>query len=1396
MVGGIAMTTNLDRLVRQINPNDEVGIDQQSHPLQYFASEHSYVVLGEPGMGKTTEFSKEAERVHGLCIPVRRFIHRDTKNHPEWQNKTLFLDGLDEARIDSGSPRDVIHKVVSQLEDLSIPRFRISCRANGWMGRNDLGELASLFNDQPIPVLQLLPLNLNDVRQILSYHGRDPEQFIQLASQHGLDPFLKNPQLLNLLLKSSTTDQWHERPASIFQAACNELVKERNQEYDVTHGSTLPLPDYDTILKDAGKLCVLLLMANKMGWAMGVHEDSDLLSLRDIKDSNDFTLRFALNSALFEGTPECRTPTHRLLAEFLGAQYLHDRIQDGISIQRIFSLILSPDGIPFADLRGLAAWLTSLNQKARSVLIRADPIAVAFYGDVGNFNLGERAQLLKNLEGIIDLESPKISMASMGALAGDHGMQMIWELCHTPERYKNRQTLISILLQGVIHMNSNPVYNERSISDECLQENIKQLHQIIYDSSWNQYVRSRAITALSKILSTTNERSTILIEILHDLDENRLSDEEGYLYLTLLQMLYPDTIPPSEIWNCFLKLHPNQVQTFFFHLIDRSEKSHSYELIHSLCSQSSDVIPTLCEYNIGEGVAKLLARGLNLCGHQMDVDKLYRWFELVELDEYSFQFIPRCNSDQRYLQRDREATKQIFCWLNEHHTIQIRLIEHDLKYRESEIGSDEMIGFKFIGINPPQGIRLRSLVRATELCKTSPIVAERFAQWSTGIYQGWEDPLMDDIVEETVANYPSLRQWNRKRLIDKKQRLQRVTEWKQQQATKQSEIHEKRQKELDHIREQIDDLSNGSCNPVLMDELAGIYFSAMDHPRHSLESYMNGDQDLVEAALNGFRSLLNRDDLPDLDQIADLHENSRRSYFARPYLAGIQVEESDHGQVLQHLDDRGLRRLLGFHMVTDVPRFDSIDKPSLFQTWFDEVLSQHPEALADCLVAIHQASVRAKILPNKHMYQMVDNPKYFKAAQLAVSRMFSIFPTRCSGHQLDSLRVILWSVILKGTMSKDDVWKIASERLDRQKIDLHQKAIWLCTGLIVAKDECLPLLLDFLSQGQETRIYHVFDFLITSGSRKFILKDLSQWNSDELSLVIRAIAKHGDSISLNEGPYLIGDHHTLRSKISPITPWIEELSRRDDNQAADTIEGLLTDFDLETWRHEIRRAQRIQAHNSRMGKHRELSIGQIQQTLCDGPPSSAADLLAVTTQVLDDLSDRIRNGQTNDWRQYWNWDHQTKKTASPKHENDCRDLLLSDLKLILNQNDIDAQPEGVCADEKRSDIRISYQSDFSIPIEVKKNSHRKIWHGISEQLIPKYTRDPNCDGYGIYLVLWLGASPKYMKMLSPAGGVPKTPEDLKSMLMKQLAPEYANRINVVVMDVSIFGKYSENEDRF
>ena len=107
------------------------------------------------------------------------------------------------------------------------------------------------------------------------------------------------------------------------------------------------------------------------------------------------------------------------------------------------------------------------------------------------------------------------------------------------------------------------------------------------------------------------------------------------------------------------------------------------------------------------------------------------------------------------------------------------------------------------------------------------------------------------------------------------------------------------------------------------------------------------------------------------------------------------------------------------------------------------------------------------------------------------------------------------------------------------------------------------------------------------------------------------------------------------------------------------------------------------------------------------------------------------------------------KPSTPKHEDTCRDALLSDLRRVLPQ-EIDAQPEGQYANDKRSDIRVFF-SGFNVPVEIKKNNHRDLWKAIKNQLIAKYTQDPNSNGYGIYLAFWFGR--KYTQR-EPSGTQP------------------------------------------
>ena len=174
-------------------------------------------------------------------------------------------------------------------------------------------------------------------------------------------------------------DGWSKSPSKTFENACRELIREKNYEHrDACSSEILPSPE--AVLSAAGQLAAFMLIANKSGWSADLTQDSELLSLRDVKTQESSALLEAFNSGLFQGNRDCRIPIHRLLAEFLSGRYLNEEIQkkDGPSVRRVLALFMGHDGIPFPDLRGLAAWLAAFNADARTTLIHADPIAMAF----------------------------------------------------------------------------------------------------------------------------------------------------------------------------------------------------------------------------------------------------------------------------------------------------------------------------------------------------------------------------------------------------------------------------------------------------------------------------------------------------------------------------------------------------------------------------------------------------------------------------------------------------------------------------------------------------------------------------------------------------------------------------------------------------------------------------------------------------------------------------------------------------------------------------------------------------------------------------------------------------------------------------------------------------------
>ena len=165
------------------------GERNRSYRLAQFRRAEGYVLLGDPGAGKSTAFQTEVGVApdNNAFVTARSFVGLSLEHHPEWKSKTLFIDGLDEvraARADAQRPLDLI---LERLELLGSPDFRISCRAADWLGRSDVKGITAAAGYESVQVLRLEPLSDAPILKMLADLGvLEPTAFVAEARACGL----------------------------------------------------------------------------------------------------------------------------------------------------------------------------------------------------------------------------------------------------------------------------------------------------------------------------------------------------------------------------------------------------------------------------------------------------------------------------------------------------------------------------------------------------------------------------------------------------------------------------------------------------------------------------------------------------------------------------------------------------------------------------------------------------------------------------------------------------------------------------------------------------------------------------------------------------------------------------------------------------------------------------------------------------------------------------------------------------------------------------------------------------------------------------------------------------------------------------------------------------------
>ena len=1337
-------------LERYVQTRKEDGTLSNPEPLSHYRDIPAWVLLADPGAGKTDTFTTLCEAEGGYNTTARRFLALQL---PSGQSSPIFIDGLDE--MTAGSTLD---QICAKLQQLGTPKFRIACREADWRGNVERTVLEHLVGRDNFIELHLAPLTSEQSRALIAHWQQssddDAKKFMRDAERRDLSGLLDNPQTLRLLVKA-VADEGGDWPASktqTYDMACAQLVQEQNDAHRASQENTV-LP-FAQVLAAAGYLCAVMLLSGRASVARQPPREAHAgtVALADLHygdtTPDKTACQAALHTRLFRGTGQREfAPVHRTVAEYLGARYLMTRINAGLPDLRVLALMQGEDGGIVPELRGLHAWLAATTSgELRRTLIERDPLGVVLNGDVRQFNREEKLHVLQALRDeatrYTNFRSQNWISHPFGALATTDMESDFKALLQSPDRSPPHLALIDCVLAALL--NGQP-----------MPELAPALEQVVQDKTYWAGLRKKALKTLL-IYAGTNGHYSTLMQLLVDVHSNVVEDFEDELLGTLLKALYPSHISPAQVWQYFRTPKSRRLLGNYFifwrELPDQIATQQNISiLLDSLISTGYQLNNQRDDLGSSDVVGELLVLGVTQQGAHIALPRLYNWLSLGLGPHH------HCPLKAEH----KSALKQ---WLERHPVLYTALFEHGLSLQVA--ASDNAfrdfwpIRARLYGAQEPENAAhwYLSLAEANAhdvLRRQLVIDAFRLTDQRKG-----PDAAIQ-LLEKWASNYVVDASW-----VNDYLRCVYPSDESQQEFIdaeikyKNREAEESRQ-QIQFFRETLPSFDPGPAHLGALVEVANAYLnvsrnSKAETPDEHLLELLNQDQDWLRLALHGLRQCLFRDDLPSAADIADLHAQSQRYNLATPCLAAMALRYADNPTTALDLPQALLETAAAFWLT-----HNAYETPD----WFKQLQTQYPAVLASVLQRLIGQKISTKAEHIEGLYSLARDASYATVAKQIAPTLIANFPVKASEKQLINLRLLMVAVLTR--LDRATQLTLITGKLNAKGMDVAQQAYWLTAGLLLAPELYLERTLQFVAKTQ-ARAAHVFALIHEFRDRGDAQIDLPVAT---LAFLIGLLGPTSNPKETGSGVYVVTPEMEMGDYVASL---IITLAGNPDDAALQALTDLQHRTDLKHWFDALTRALYEQRITRRKALFKPASVEQVCSTLANLKPASAADLWALTVAHLTQLIRQIRDSDTDDYDQYWDGD-------TPKSEERGRNALLSALKPRLSPLEITAIPERQLADKKRADIEVA-SKNIRIPLEAKGEWNRDLWKAIDRQLITQYCRDPACDGYGIYLVFWFNGN---LKAAPTDGGAKvKSPQDLQQRLAATVPEALRHKIAVLVVDCS------------
>ncbi len=1340
-------------LTRNVRVRADDGTLSEPEAIGNFRDIQAWVLIADPGAGKSDSFQMLSEAEGGQFISAINFMELGL---PAGWHEPIFIDGLDEISAGSVAGAAVLGQIRGKLQQLGTPRFRISCREADWRGNTDSAALQYLVGQEHFLELHLAPLEKAQIRALIAHWHPCTEgqvaEFVQEAKKRDLEGLLDNPQTLRMLVKA-TTKGWPDSKAATYEMACAQLVRERNSAHNATKRHRA-FSD-DKLLQAAAFLNAVSLLSGSAVITLQRQDEhqGDVLALPELASiagsPTMATCQTTLETNLFRGDGLGGfRPLHRTVAEYLGAQYLISRIRNGLPANRVLALMLGEDGGVVPALRGLHAWLAATGtEELRRELIDRDVLGVVIHGDVRNFTRLEKLHVLGALRGEAQrytyFRSQNWASSPFGALATPDMVEEFRGLLCAADRSPAHQVLLDCVLDALAHGYPMPTL-------------MPQLERLVRDKTFWPSSRKDALKVLIGYAAAA-ARWLPLTQLLTDIHDNRVEDLEDELLGMLLRALYPKHIPSEEIWKYFRKPKSDRLiggayWRFWHNMPKQGVQADAPVLLDALISTGFQLSNQYDEFHMTRLVGELLVQGVTQNGVSIGVPQLYRWLGLGL-------------SPGHYCPLEQPHKAALAKWLGDQASTYKALLVHGLGL----LADAKVDGFSKLWHVRSQLYRAPEPVDAQQwyLSLADTCAADdlrRMLVWDS--FDLYRTRLSDDaalyMLEQWSDGHENDRDWIEARLRStypppkvKQDSLDREAEHKQRHA---EESHQK----IVFFRKTLPSFADGVAHLGALGAIADAYLNIFgdsneSSPEARLLALLNHDDRWVQLALTGLRKCVFRDDLPSASQIIELAVKGQRYTLASPCLAAMEILHGERSVAAVDLPNSTIEAVVAFQLTSNI---------NASSKWFNELLARRPDRVAVVMTNLISMQIVAQKEHPDGLFALAYDVAYQEVARQIVPKLIAALPIKASRKQLQSLRHLI--IAMLGSVDTASQLELIAHRLACAGMDVAQHVYWLTIGVQVASDLYLEPARQFVDRTQ-LRTSHLFALLhdqveraisipMSATAQAFLIEVLGP-RSRPLHLTSRRAV--WVTAGMEMGRFVGGLISMLAASVSDeAVRAIAELQKRDD---------------MTQWADALGRADYDQRITRRKAFFKPASVAQVCATLANLNPANAADLWALTVEHLRQLVRIIRDGNTNDYRQYWN-------STSPKIEDHCRDTLLSDLKLRLDPLGISAEPESRYVDEKRADIKVMVSPLLHIPIEIKRETHRDVWKAIREQLVTKYCRDPASGGYGIYLVFWFAG--KFDSAPGDGGARPKTPHELQKRLAATVPEELRHKIAVIVVDCS------------